>query len=263
MSTSSQNQQFIDANGINLRVQWYTEQSDPKEPVIVLLHQGLGSVTQWRAFPTILSKATGLPVVSYDRLGHGASDPLTNPRPTNFLDIEANHFLPLILKKLNIARPIIYGHSDGATIALMFAATYPEMPLAVISEAAHVFSEVHETGGVIALKEEFKSGTLRARLARHHPNNVDLMFSAWTELWLSPEMKSWNILNSLSKIKAPTLVLQGRSDDHGTLAQVNEILTRISGRCDVTLFPGIGHMPHLEITDTVVQRVSLFLKDIL
>lgn len=194
-------------DGKALKLRWFAARATPHAPVIVLLHQGLGSITQWRSFPAALAAATDCAVLAYDRLGHGRSARLSGPRQPDFLDREAKEVLPAILDAVGIERPLLYGHSDGATIALMFAAAFPDRPQAVISEAAHVFSEVEANGGIAQLAADYRTGDLRDRLARHHGENVDSMFEAWATIWQSPSMSAWSMTERLQQIRAPLLLI--------------------------------------------------------
>lgn len=246
--------------GRPLHARWCVPRRTPNDQVIVLLHQGLGSVTQWRRFPDVLGDATGSAIMAYDRIGHGRSARLEGPRDPDFLDFEATCVLPHLLDALQIERPVLYGHSDGGTIALSFAAAYPKRPAAVISEAAHVFSEVDATGGIAALAEDFQTGTLRAKLAQHHGDNVDAMFNAWVEIWTSPAMRNWSIVDRLDDIICPLLLMQGEADEHGTIAQIDAIASRARGATETWLIPECGHMPHIAQPDTVARQVSEFLR---
>lgn len=246
-------------DGHLLKLRWCAPRATPRAPVIVLLHQGLGSITQWRGFPAALAAATGCAVLAYDRLGHGRSARLTGLRRPDFLDREAIDVLPAILDAIEIDRPVLYGHSDGATIALMFAAAFPGRPLAVISEAAHVFSEVEANSGIAQLAADYRTGDLRDRLRRHHGDNVDPMFDAWAMIWQSPAMGSWSMTERLQQIHAPLLLIQGEADEHGSLRQIETIVSEVSGPTDTLLLPDCGHIPHLERTQAVVDRVASFL----
>lgn len=248
--------------GRPIHLTWCVPRRAPSDQVIVLLHQGLGSVTQWRGFPEALGAATGHAVLAYDRIGHGRSARLDGSRAPDFLDHEAHHVLPHLLDALQIERPVLYGHSDGGTIALSFAAAFPTRPAAVISEAAHVFSEVDATGGIAALADDFQTGTLREKLARHHGDNLDTMFNAWVEIWTAPEMRDWSIVDRLSDITCPLLLIQGEADEHGTIAQIEAIASRARGATETWLIPGCGHMPHLAQPDAVARRVSDFLQSL-
>jgi pimeloyl-ACP methyl ester carboxylesterase len=247
------------ASGQRLRARWFAPRRSPSQPVILILHQGLGSVSQWRAFPEALARTTGCAVVGYDRLGHGGSEPIRSDRQPDFLTKEACEVLPEVLQVLGLERPIVYGHSDGGTIALMFAAAFPDRPRAVISEAAHVFSEVHATGGIAALQVDYQSGELRGKLERHHGDNADSMFQSWAKIWLSPEMQDWSIIDQLARIRCPLMIIQGEADDHGTMAQVDTLVSRVTGARDVMIVPGVGHMPHIEATELVAAGVAEFI----
>lgn len=254
---------FVVAGGHRLRVRWFAARRRPEQGVIVMLHQGLGSVGQWRDFPENLAAATGCAVVGYDRWGHGGSDPLTLPRPADFLDQEAQHTLPDLLDSLGLGRVTLYGHSDGGSIALLFAAARPERTVAVISEAAHVFSEANAATGFAAVVAAFETGDLRQRLARHHGDNLDAMFRGWADIWRSPAMRGWRMTDRLPAIRCPVLVMQGANDDHGTLAQVEAIASGVSGPTETWIVPGCAHSPHLEASAAVVGHCAAFLGRVL
>lgn len=247
------------AGGHELRVRWFAPRRTPDQAVILLLHQGLGSVTQWRDFPEKLATATGCAVVGYDRWGHGLSERLVLPRPASFLDDEATRALPELLDKLELGKVTVYGHSDGGTIALLFAAAFPDRVLAVVSEAAHVFAEVDSVSGFAEVIAAFEKGDLRQRLARHHGDNVDAMFRGWADAWGSPAMQDWRITDRLQAIRCPVLVIQGEKDDHGSPAQVEAIVNGVSGPAESWFVPGCGHSPHLEAMEAVVERSTDFI----
>ena len=249
----------VSAGGHELQVRWFSARREPGLPVIVLLHQGLGSVTQWRSFPERLAAATGCAVVGYDRWGHGRSERLAGPRPASFLDDEAEHTLPELLDRLGLGKVVVYGHSDGGTIALLFAAAHPDRALAVVSEAAHVFSEVNATGGFAEVVAAFETGDLRQRLARHHGENVDAMFRGWVGVWQSPAMRDWRMTDRLPAIHCPVFALQGENDEHGSAAQVEAIVNGVSGPAESWFVPGCGHSPHLEATGAVAERSAAFI----
>jgi pimeloyl-ACP methyl ester carboxylesterase len=249
-------------NGRTLRARWFAPRRSPGDPVIVLLHQGLGSVTQWRNFPAALAAATNCAVLAYDRFGHGESEALDGPRADDFFTQESERALPDLLRTLEIERPILYGHSDGGTIALLYAAAFPERVRAVISEAAHVFSEVDTSAGVGEVVVQFEQGDLRARLARHHGDKVESMFYGWADYWRDERRRDWRITEKLGTIGCPVLVIQGDTDEHGTLAQVEAIQAAVGGRAETFVLAGIRHMPHLEATEQVASRVARFLSGV-
>jgi len=224
---------------------------------LVLLHQGLGSITQWGTFSRALVEATGCRVIAYDRLGHGHSDFPEDERG-DFLEREAWERLPALLDALGIKRPILYGHSDGGTIALLHASRHSGHLAGVVSEAAHVISEVVETGGVEALRTDFENGDLAAKLARHHPRHLERMFARWADFWQAPGRGAWTMLDRLATIGCPMLVLQGDADEHGSLRQVHEIVDRVSGPVGRHILPGCGHSPHREQPEVVLATVVPF-----
>jgi pimeloyl-ACP methyl ester carboxylesterase len=250
------------ADGHRLRGRWYVRRSRPSQPVIVMLHQGLGSVSQWRDFPERLGTAADCAVFGYDRFGYGGSEALSAPRDPDFLDREATAALPAVLASTGIERPILYGHSDGGTIALMYAAAFPEKPLAVISEAGHVITEVHAGPGFMQVVDSYET-ELRARLTRHHGDKTDAMFRGWADVWLRPDMRDWRMTDRLSSIRCPVLVVQGRDDEHGSAAQVDLVAELSGGPVETFWIPNCGHSPHLEATAVLVERVAAFLAPIL
>lgn len=252
---------MVSAGGHHLRVRWYAGRARPEQMVIVLLHEGLGSVTLWRAFPEQLAAATGAAVVGYDRRGHGASERLVLPRSPDFLDREAECALPDVLDALGLDRVVLYGHSDGGTIALLAAAALPDRVRAVVSEAAHVFSETASATGFAEVIRAFEHGTLRAGLARHHGDNVDSMFRGWADVWRSPAMQRWSMIDRLPAVRCPVLVVQGADDDHGSPEQAEAIVRGVSGSAEAMIVSGCGHAPHLAATDQVVARAARFLAE--
>jgi pimeloyl-ACP methyl ester carboxylesterase len=245
--------------GHRLRARWFALRQSPLQPVIVLLHEGLGSVTQWRSFPERLAAATGCAVVAYDRFGHGASQRLDRPRHAGFLNEEAEQTLPELLDGLGIGQAILFGHSDGGSIALLFAAAYPDRTVALISEAAHVFAEADTAQGFVDVLAAFETGDLRARLARHHGENVDSMFRGWADVWRSPAMRDWRITDRLAMIRSPVLVIQGENDDHSSRAQAEQIIAGVRGGAECWIVPGCGHAPHIEAMDCVAERTAAFI----
>jgi pimeloyl-ACP methyl ester carboxylesterase len=246
--------------GHRLRVRWFAPRQSPLQPVIVLLHEGLGSVTQWRTFPQRLAAATRCAVVAYDRFGHGASQRLDHPRQAGFLKDEAEQALPELLDGLGIGQAILFGHSDGGSIALLFAAAYPERTVALISEASHVFAETDTAQGFADVLVAFETGDLRARLARHHGENVDSMFRGWIDVWSSPAMRDWRITDRLAMVRCPVLVIQGENDDHCSPAQAELIAAGVRAGAEYWIVPNCGHAPHIEATDAVAERAAAFIR---
>ena len=227
-------------------------------PVLVLLHEGLGCVGTWRDWPAVLARATGCEVFAYSRFGYGASSPAALPRPLDFMIREARMVLPRVLEAAGIGEPVLVGHSDGGTIALLCAAA-GEVPIrGVVALAAHAFNEPRCIEGIEAAREAFRSGSLRGRLARYHGQRTGDTFRGWCDVWLDPEFESWSIEDELAGMEAPLLVVQGRDDPYGTLRQVEAIADRASGPCETLVLDGCGHSPHRDRARATTEAVARF-----
>ena len=233
----------------------------PDQPTLVLLHEGLGSIAQWRDVPRQLGAATGLPALVYDRVGHGGSDPLPAAREAHYLHQEAEESLPAVLDACGVAAPVLLGHSDGGTIALLYAANFPTSPRAVVTEAAHVFVEEVTLAGIRAAVAAYESGDLRDRLVRHHGERTGPMFRGWSDTWLSPGFRHWNIEACLPHIRCPILAIQGEDDEYATPAQVRAIAAGAPRRTEVLLLPGCGHTPHHQARERVLREIVRFVKE--
>lgn len=246
----------------------HAERLDP-EPVtpgadgttLVFLHEGLGSIGQWRDFPSRLSERTGLPALVYDRWGYGNSDPFTLPRTTSYLHDEALAGLPAVLEACRIDRAVLVGHSDGGSIALIYASKHPENVRAVITEAAHVFVEDVTVQGIREAVEDYASTDLCKRLARYHGDKTDLVFHGWADTWLSPGFRSWNIEEFLPGVRCPVLIIQGVDDRYGTPAQVRAIERQVSGPAKALLLR-CGHIPHAEAREEVLEAMAGFIEEL-
>lgn len=227
-------------------------------PTWVLLHDGLGSLTQWKDFPEALAAATGRPVLAVERPGHGASKGPPRRLPAA-LDAEVGE-LPGLLEALGIGQPLVFGHSDGGTLALRLAADHPDLPRAVLVEAAHVLIEPMTLVGLEATRAAFSPGSrLATGLARHHGEGTEALFEAWNGGWLSPEGRAWTMLDRLSAIRVPTVFLQGDQDPYGSEAQVRAVTDRVQGPVRGVLLPGIGHIPHHEAREAVLAEARALL----
>lgn len=253
------NRTVIKAGGRSLAVQQLQPDGAREGPTLVFLHEGLGSIALWRDFPSRLCERLGLPGLVYDRWGHGQSEPLDRPRDLRYLHDEAELFLPAVLAATGVEEPVLIGHSDGGTIALLYAARFPERPPAIVTEAAHVFVEDITVAGIQAAGRAYAGTDLAARLARYHGDRTDSLFRAWHDRWLSPEFRAWNIEAELAAIISPALVLQGEADQYGTRAQVDAIARGVSGPVETALLPGVGHTPHQEAAEEVLKLIAGFL----
>lgn len=241
---------------------FYTEYHNlsKSRPTIVFLHDSLGCVQLWRNLPARIAEQAECNVLAYDRIGYGKSEPMqTYERPTNYMELEAD-ILNDLLTKLNINDAILFGHSDGGTIALIAAAKYPEKIKGVICEAGHIFVEEVTLKGVSEALEAYKTTDLPERLQKYHGDKVEMLFKAWTETWLRDDYKSWNIEYLLKNITCPLLFIQGEADEYGTLNQVEKTMSQVSGKAEKYIIPNVGHTPHKEVPDLVVTQSLEFLQ---
>lgn len=248
---------FLEAAGLRLAARRLGAAGDG--PVLVFLHEALGSIGQWKGVPEELAALTGLPALVYERQGHGRSSPLSLPRAGGYLDHEAAVVLPAVLRAAGIARPILFGHSDGATIALKYAAAFPAAPVACIALAPHVMIEDMTLAGIRAADADPGAAEVRRRLARYHGDNTEILWRAWTGTWLAPGFQGCEMRAELPRIACPTLVVQGEDDVYGSPAQVAEIAERAGGPVETLLLPGCGHQPHLERRERVLAAAAAFL----
>lgn len=214
----------------------------------------------WRDFPDRLASATGCGALVYSRMGYGASDPVLGPRPVRFMHDEALEVLPGVLERFKLAEVVLFGHSDGASIALINAGARSGSVRALVLEAPHVFVEPVCIEGISRIAGGYETTRLRERLARHHGRNTDSMFRTWTDVWLRPEFRLWNIEEYLPAIECPVLVVQGEDDAYGTLEQVDAVVTRVKGPAESLLLQHCGHSPHSERPDDVLEAAARFVQ---
>jgi pimeloyl-ACP methyl ester carboxylesterase len=243
-------------SGRAIEIAWWGPRSTAAP--IVLLHEGLGSVGTWRDFPAALAERTGRSVMAYSRFAHGASDPPAHRRSIDFVDEEAA-LLPIVLDQSDISRAVLYGHSDGGSIAIAAAAASPERFPALVLQAAHVFVEDVSVASVVRTKAAYEETNLRERLVRYH-EHVDLMFHSWADVWLDPAFRDWNLEHHLPHITCPVLIVQGADDEYGTEQQVDAIARGVSGRAQRVLLPECGHRPHRDQRERVLAAAASFLR---
>lgn len=254
----------ISLDGHRLEYAWVGPPPD-RAPTLVFLHEGLGCVAMWKDFPARLAAATGCGALIYSRLGYGGSDPVTWPRPVDYHDAEANRVLPALLQATGVRQSVLVGHSDGATIALMYAANRGRDDAGlrgVAAMAPHVFNETVAIEGIRSARHAYEQGDLRARLARYHGDNVDCAFYGWNDTWLTPEFRDWNIEHVLPRIRIPLLVIQGEDDHYGTMAQVNAIAAGASGPVRTMPLSDCRHVPHAEQPETTKRALTEFIGNI-
>lgn len=230
-----------------------TPSAAPARPTLLFLHDSLGCVDTWRDFPQQLAASADLDAVVYDRQGYGRSSPFgPSPRTPRYLEDEARTLLAL-LDALGIESAVLFGHSDGGSIALIAASLAPARVAAVITEGAHVFVESLTLDGIRAARETLATTNLAERLARYHGDKVAGITAAWIDTWLSPEFRDWNIERYLSGIACPALIIQGDDDEFGTVDQVNAIVRGIGARARALLIPAVGHTPHRDASAIVLE----------
>ncbi len=234
-----------------------------RSPVLVFLHEGLGSIAQWRDFPEALVECTGLPALLYDRQGHGRSDPLSAPRTPRYLHHEALKVLPRVLEHGGVQDAILVGHSDGGSIALLFASAFPQQTRAAITEAAHVFVEDETLAGIREAGEAWRTTRLAEKLARYHGDKTHALFHAWYDTWLAPEFRDWDLEDCLPGIHCPLLVIQGEDDEYATRAQVEAIAAQVSGPAETLLLPHCAHVPHHEARQPVLEAMARFIQSVI
>ena len=230
-------------------------------PVLVFLHEGLGSLELWKDFPETLCRTCGCPGFIFSRLGYGGSDPCTLPRKINYLHKEALDILPRVLTAAGIQDHIIIGHSDGGSIGMIYAGSpHASLLKGLITEATHVFVEPITIASIKNARKTYLTGGLREKLERHHGKNTDIAFWGWNDIWLHPCFRSWNIEKYLKKIRVPVLALQGRQDPYGTLDQLTVLPGQIPD-CRIRILEECGHTPHMEQKETSLQLMTEFIRE--
>ena len=224
-------------------------------PTLVFLHEGLGSVALWKDFPERVARATGCAALVYSRYGHGRSDQLSGRRTVDYMHTEALETLPGVLDALSVSDPILIGHSDGASISIIFAASNAVRGLVLM--APHVFVEDITVASIAQARTTFQATDLSAKLARYH-DDATATFHGWNDIWLHPDFRSWNIESMLPSIKAPVLLIQGEDDRFGTVAQVEAIAHRVSGPAQLLMLPRCGHSPHVDQPAVTLDAIAKF-----
>ena len=233
---------------------------DPDAPELVFLHEGLGSVSHWKDFPVRVAEATGCGVTVYSRYGSGNSDVLREPRAVSYMHDEALLALPELLSKLEIENPVLVGHSDGASIALIYAGAHDRVRGLVVL-APHVFVEDLSVASIAEAKVMFETTNLPEKLGRHH-RDVARTFWGWNDIWLHPDFRSWNIEEYLPRITCPILVIQGLDDQYGTMAQVEAIRRQSGGSVEVLALAECKHSPQRDQAEATLAAIVKFVREI-
>jgi pimeloyl-ACP methyl ester carboxylesterase len=255
----------VNIGGRRLRVQKITVSSSADQqdsPTLVFLHEGLGSIEQWKDFPKMLCRATGINGLVYDRKGYGGSD-AHDMWPKDYLIEEANVDLPGLIKSCRIGNVILIGHSDGGSIALLAAATHKRLVKGAITEAAHIFVENETVNGIRKFMRLYDiDDKLKKKLSRYHGENTDNVVRRWADTWLAPDFRDWNIESFLPRISCPLLVLQGANDEYATLRQVRGIVDQVTGPVSWKIISQCGHVPHFQAPGQVMALMSSFILSI-
>ena len=249
----------VEVRGHAIEVAWLAEPT--ALPTLVFLHEGLGSALQWRDFPAELARSLGCGALAYSRRGYGGSQPLPGPWPASFLHDEAVLLPEMLAAAKVVTPPVLFGHSDGASIALVAAAA--GLPVrALVIEAPHVFVEEKTVTSIAAASAAYP-GALAGRLRKWHGEQTDATFRAWADVWLSAEFRAFNLEALLPRISVPTLVIQGEDDEYGTLAQVDAIARLAPGPVETLALPRCGHTPHRDQRAATLDAARSFITRVL
>lgn len=232
--------------------------ADTEQPVLVFLHEGLGCVEMWKTFPLELSQKAGLNALIYDRTGYGKSGKRKENRQKDDLHKEAWEILPHLLRQLRIHSPLLVGHSDGGTIALLYAAKFAHTK-AVITEAAHVIVEEITLQGIRKTVDLYENDNLKQRLQKYHGKNTDNVFYNWANLWLSNEFANWTITADIETIRCPVLALQGADDEYGTIRQPDLICKHAGQQATQVIIEDCAHIPHFQAKEKTLTLMTDFI----
>ena len=246
------------AAGRSIHYQWVD--GDSGKPTLVFLHEGLGSIRQWRDFPQQVAAATGCRALVYDRYGYGQSDVLAErKRAVRFMHDEALSALPDLLKDLKVENPVLVGHSDGASIALIHAGA-GHVVRGVIAMAPHVVIEPVCLTSIVKAAEAFENTDLKDRLGRYH-RDARKTFYGWADVWLDPDFTSWDIRDDyLARVTCPVLAIQGYDDIYGTMRQLDDIARQVKGPCELLKLENCGHAPFREQAEKTLAAVTRFIQ---
>lgn len=245
---------FVTVRGRRIEVR--TIAGDPARPALLFLHEGLGSVSMWKGFPARVAEATGCPTVVYSRYGYGGSDLLEAPFGVDYMHREAGEALPELLARLGIERPILIGHSDGASIALLYTGAHDGVRGLVLL-APHVFVEDISVRSIEEAKVAFETTEMPQKLARHHAD-ARRTFYGWNDIWLHADFRRWNIEACLPEIRCPVLAIQGLDDQYGTVAQLDAIAARVAGPFERVMLEACGHSPHRDQPEATLEAIERF-----
>lgn len=229
--------------------------------VLVFLHEGLGSAGLWKDVPAELARRTGCGTLVYSRYGNGFSDTLAEARAVSYMHDEALSTLPEVLNAFDVRDAVLVGHSDGASIALIYAGEIGERIRGVVCEAPHVFVEDLSVQSIAQAKTAFEQTDLAARLGRYH-QDVKLTFYGWNDIWLHPDFRAWNIESSVKRVAVPVLLVQGADDEYGTFRQLASIRNKAASRVDTLYLAACGHSPHRDRPEPTLSTIAGFVESL-
>ena len=243
---------FTEVDGVRLETRIIP--GSAAKPWLVFLHEGLGSVSMWRDFPDKLARRLDMPALIYSRRGYGQSDGIDGPRDVDFMHREALDVLPQLMAMRGIGRALLIGHSDGASIGLIYAAQHPGRVAGAVLMAPHVFVEPVSQQSIAKITETYERSDLRARLARHHAR-VDDAFLGWSRIWLDPRFRTWSLGAECARLGVPTLLIQGEDDEYGTLAQLDAIEQSAPVQPRRLVLANCGHTPWRDRENEVIEAI--------
>ena len=248
---------FLDIGAQRLEYR-FTGPRPNEAPTLVLLHEGLGCVGLWGDFPDKLAEATGCGVFVYSRAGYGESSPVALPRPLTYMHDEARDIVQALLDAIGFRRGLLIGHSDGASIAAIYAGTHQDHRIVgLVLMAPHFFTEDMGIAAIVEAKKAYETTDLKARLARWH-KDPDNAFYGWNGAWLDPGFRQWDITEPLTYIRVPILIVQGKNDQYGTVRQIEAAERECYCPVEVALLPGVKHSPQREAPEVTLKTISDF-----
>jgi pimeloyl-ACP methyl ester carboxylesterase len=254
---------FVTIDGVKLECAWFGDASG-NAPMLVMLHEGLGSVSLWRDYPAALAKATGTRIFAYSRAGYGMSDPVKLPRPLDFMQREAKEVLPKLLDHIGFRRGILVGHSDGGTIAAAYGGSVQDHRVrGLVLIEPHFFVEEFNLASIRKIASEYRTTDLRAKLARHH-NDPDNAFLGWSGAWLDPDFsRVLDLQEQLGYIRVPVLIVKGENDPYATMEQVRVAERECYCPVEHVVVGDAAHAPHREQPEVTLAATAGFINRIL
>ena len=252
----------VDVAGLSLEGQWWGPRP-PDAPTVVMLHEGLGNISIWRDFPERLAAATGTGVFAYSRAGHGQSSLPPGPKPVDDMHREARNVLPELLDTIGFQRGLLLGHSDGGSIAAIYAGSVQDHRVrGLVLIEPHFNVEEKNLAAIREITATFRTTDLRDKLARHHPH-VDAMFDGWSGMWLDPRFKAFDLTSELAHIRVPILFIKSEDDPYSTMEQVRIAETECYCPVETVVIADAGHAPHRTQAERTLAEVAAFVNRML